>query len=1022
MKSKIIISGLLSLCLNAQASDYGRMWEGFANPQDSCRTKVWWFHGETETTRDGITADLEGFKRAGVGGVVYYDQVHGSGEGALEAFSPEWWRMFVFAAEEAKRLGLTFETHLSNGYCAGGPWITDELGMQMLVSTDTLLRGGEKFDGIVPVAMPQKKYHGFVGVLACRIPAGSGGKKRMKANTVAPAEGETVLVTDMGEEFTARSLTYDVSRRSRTKPRSMNVPLPVSDKPMSEKEREEASLMGFKYLPDFGELEVSDDGVTWRKVCALKPAYGGNTSWHLKTVSFPAAKGRYFRLRVHDWALPGEKSLKLGDFTLSRSAMVDDWQVKAAMVSDFVDTDDTPAFGADEVIRPEDIIDLTDMVDAGGHLSWKAPEGDDWLLLRFDHVPTGGRTKHGRKNLMGLEADKLSARAATVQWNNYFKVMLDTLNRHGLDIDGLHVDSHEAGAQNWTADFEKEFKALRHYDLRTMLPVMAGYVVGSPEKSVKTLRDVRRTVADLISMRHFATLDSLSRSAGVPFTAQAVGNGLCITGDPIQAKGRVSVPQGEFWNHHPDGGFDIKESSSAAHIYGKPKASGEAFTDVHFDTPMSYIKTLADNAYCYGLNEFVVCASAYQPYSADSISTGGGRHYCLNRHNVYWDYSRPFWDYQARCAYLLRQGKPVVDFCLYLGDDAPVKIRSSRLPELPAGTDFDAFTSDALFNRLSVSGGRIVCPSGMSYQAMVIPSHVVMTDEASRRVAEMERQGAVIIRGDKASIAVPDMAMSNHDMRRQNVWYNHRTTADTDIYFISNHGTADVADDFMFRSGRRNAEWWNPVDGTRHKLDVEMSPDGRATVRLRLAAKEAGFVILTDEAGEGVAERCETADGKTMVIGGPWTVYFDPKSGGPGGVRMPKLYDWTQSPDKGVKYYSGTVIYDTAFDISEQSSGKTVTLSLGGLHEAARVWINGKEAVTVWCAPFEVDVTPYIHSGKNTLRLEVVNTWHNRMVLDSQLPAGERVVNAFPLVVTPQSELKPSGITGPVRLTFKKCI
>lgn len=43
---------------------------------------MWWFLGETETTREGITADLEAFKEAGVGCVVYYDQVHGKGEGA----------------------------------------------------------------------------------------------------------------------------------------------------------------------------------------------------------------------------------------------------------------------------------------------------------------------------------------------------------------------------------------------------------------------------------------------------------------------------------------------------------------------------------------------------------------------------------------------------------------------------------------------------------------------------------------------------------------------------------------------------------------------------------------------------------------------------------------------------------------------------------------------------------------------------------------------------------------------------
>ena len=46
---------------------------GFDHPQDSARTKVWWFHGETIGTHEGITADLESFKQQGVGGVVYYD-------------------------------------------------------------------------------------------------------------------------------------------------------------------------------------------------------------------------------------------------------------------------------------------------------------------------------------------------------------------------------------------------------------------------------------------------------------------------------------------------------------------------------------------------------------------------------------------------------------------------------------------------------------------------------------------------------------------------------------------------------------------------------------------------------------------------------------------------------------------------------------------------------------------------------------------------------------------------------------
>lgn len=1013
----LLVSFLLCCPLCGNADDVKKLWQGFHQPQDSCRTKVWWFHGETETTREGITADLEAYKKQGVGGVVYYDQVHGKGEHALEAFSPEWWKMFIFAAQEAKRIGLKFETHFSNGYCAGGPWITDDLGMQMLVSTDTLVKGGQGFDASFTPSLLGRKYHGNVAVLAFPAKKAYWGKRKMQANrTITTEEGTVSLITDMGKTFTARSLTYNVSGRSRTRTRSMNVPLSPTSK-LDEREAEEMSLMGFRWLPNLGELEASDDGKVWRKVCTIKPSYSGNTSWKTKTISFPAVSARYFRLHLHDWQLDGEKELKLGDFTLSSSAMVDEWEVKAALISDFIDEEDAPLYDEVEVIRPDEIIDLTSLLEATEHLTWRAPKGNDWVVMRFDHIPTRGGVKHGRKNLMGLECDKLSAKAAKVQWDHYFKVMLDTLSKHHITIDGLHIDSHEAGAQNWTSGFEKEFMQLRHYDLKRYLPVMAGYVVENTQKSTEVLRDVRRTIADLISYRHFGTIDSLSTSVGVPFTAQAIGNGLCIVGDPIQAKGQVRIPQGEFWNHHPDGGYDIKESSSAAHLYNKQLASGEAFTDVHFDTPLSYIKTLADNAYCYGLNEFVVCASAYQPW-LDKFpgSTGGGRHYCLNRNNTYWDYSKPFWDYQARCTFLMRQGKPVIDYCVYLGDDAPVKIRTAKLPQLPVGTDFDAFTSDALFKRMTVKEGRIVLPDGMNYTAMVIPSNVKLIEAAKQKIDAMRQQGMKVYE-TQAEIDVPDIALAHGNMKEQSMWYTHRRTEQADIYFVSNHGTNTINDQVLLRCQRvGQAEWWNPTDGSRHTLSASSSADGRTVVSLSLAPKEAGFIVLSEDKNRDAAPVECGQEKDVLRLNDSWDVYFDPKWGGAGVVHMDSLYDWTKSDLPSVRNYSGTAKYTKTFKMSKQKQGARHMLRLKGLHDAARVWINGEEAGIIWCSPFELDITSYLRKGKNEIRLDVVNTWTNRMIYDTTLPKEQRLTYAYPEVVKLTDALISSGLTDSVEI------
>lgn len=52
--------------------------------------------------------------------------------------------------------------------------------------------------------------------------------------------------------------------------------------------------------PPIGELEVSDDSVTWRRVPTLHSIYRYH-SLRPETISFPAATGRYFRLHLHDW-------------------------------------------------------------------------------------------------------------------------------------------------------------------------------------------------------------------------------------------------------------------------------------------------------------------------------------------------------------------------------------------------------------------------------------------------------------------------------------------------------------------------------------------------------------------------------------------------------------------------------------------------------------------------------------------------------------------------------------------------
>jgi hypothetical protein len=1068
----------------SQKADLTSIRREFTQPSNIARTKLWWFHGETETTREGITADLEAFKREGVGGVVYYDQQHGKGEHALAAFSQEWWTMFRFAAAEAKRLGLTFETHLSNGYVSGGPWITEELSMQRLEATDTVVSGGQRFRGKLAACKSKSGVVRDVAVVAFPVPAGNWETSRNQApkvsGTIPLPDAQALLFSKdaklvtipaqqpkssafinlaFNKSFTARSITYRVRARGKSRTGAMNTPGPPSE-----------TFFGAGYVvqPDLGQLEVSNDGITYTKVCDLKPIYESPT-WNQKTIAFPETKGKYFRLNLHDWNNPKDagQDLPLGNVVLSAQAKMDQWEEKAALNSEYIEKENTPDYAGAAAIAPKTVVVLTSKMSKDGLLEWSVPAGR-WVIMRFTRVPVGVKTKHGRPNLIGLESDKLSAAATRVQWNSYFKVMSDSLQKVGISLTGLHMDSHEAGSQNWTAGFENQFKQRRGYDMQAYLPALMGYIVGSKDETSGFLYDMRLTLSDLVSDKYFGTLDSLCRQVGVQFTAQAVGNGLTMVADNFKAKGRVQKPQGEFWGYQTHGSYDVKETSSAAHIYGKPIASAEAFTDMKFSNSLADMKNVADYAYAFGSQEFVVCASASQPW-LDKIpgSTGGGRQYVLNRNNTYWNYSRPFWDYQARCAGLMRNGMAVADLCIYLGDNAPVKLLAYRLPEIPEGYDFDVCTQDALVSRMSAKEGRLALPDGMSYQLLVLERSADVSLEALRQLAKLV-QGGVSVYGprptgsgslrdapfgkeyqalvsqlwgtEQAGSKVvgkgkvywgmplaeaiaqagikPDAALKSGNTPTDKVYFAHRRLADAEVYFLNNHSKSVYSSAIRFRTDAAHAEYWDPTTGKQYALPVAASGKDGLLLNVVLQPNESGFIVISNQPSTSLPVR-KGVEEQVAPIEGAWKVTFDPKWGGPGDVTFTSLTDWTENADKRIKFYSGTAVYRKVIQLAAPASGEQVVLRFSQLGSIARVLLNGKEVSTVWCSPWEADLTPYLKKGENALEIQVVNSLMNRMIGDAALPPAERFTYAYPEIATPKDHLVPSGIMDKVLLVHR---
>ncbi|HOW63646.1 MAG TPA: glycosyl hydrolase [Candidatus Paceibacterota bacterium] len=147
---------------------------------------------------------------------------------------------------------------------------------------------------------------------------------------------------------------------------------------------------------------------------------------------------------------------------------------------------------------------------------------------------------------------------------------------------------------------------------------------------------------------------------------------------------------------------------------------------------------------------------------------------------------------------------------------------------------------------------------------------------------------------------------------------------------------------------------------------------------------------------------------------GPWEVRFTPGWGAPERVIFDFLCDWSQHPENGIRHYSGKATYRTTFNLTAHAS--RFILNLGDLHDLATVRMNGKELGTLWMAPWQLEVTDALKPGLNTLEVEVINVWNNRLVADAALPASQRRTFLLAPTVAKDAPLLPAGLMGPVVL------
>ncbi|PTY07508.1 DNA-binding protein [Opitutaceae bacterium EW11] len=270
-----------------------------------------------------------------------------------------------------------------------------------------------------------------------------------------------------------------------------------------------------------------------------------------------------------------------------------------------------------------------------------------------------------------------------------------------------------------------------------------------------------------------------------------------------------------------------------------------------------------------------------------------------------------------------------------------------------------------------------------------------------------------------------DVALSGPpESRPEGLAWTHRTLPDAEFYFVSNQRSVWRDVSLSFRTAGRVPELWDPVTGAIRTVQRWRSENGRTRLPVRLAPNGSVFVVFrhatSESGGAAGANWVETRALETLD--GPWNVSFSPEVGGPAGVwEFSNLVSWTERKEPGIRNYSGTAIYTRSFRWSPGAvGGARVWLDLGEVRDLAAVAINGVPCGVAWTAPYRVEVTSALRPGINNLRIEVTNTWFNRLAGDSGLPAEQRVTFTTAPDRTKGKPLLAAGLLGPVTIQVEQ--
>ncbi|HEX5410230.1 MAG TPA: glycosyl hydrolase [Terriglobia bacterium] len=276
--------------------------------------------------------------------------------------------------------------------------------------------------------------------------------------------------------------------------------------------------------------------------------------------------------------------------------------------------------------------------------------------------------------------------------------------------------------------------------------------------------------------------------------------------------------------------------------------------------------------------------------------------------------------------------------------------------------------------------------------------------------------------------------------RTPSIGFIHRKLEDAHLYFLANTSNGAHNVEAIFRVKKLSPERWDPLTGTKSAVRWNRTVDGRTVATLHFEPYESAVLMFSNSprASSPAGSRRSSLPVSIDLSRG-WKLTFA-ATGKP--IQMDRLQSWTEL--EGLRYFSGQGVYEKTMSVPQSmlKAGAKVYLNFGKgvpiephhrqngtqawiespVREAAVVYVNGKRAGSVWHPPYELEITEWLHTGANTLRVVVGNLAINSTAGQS-LPDYRLLNLRYGKRFAPQDmdnlQPLPSGLLGPITLVAR---